>query len=188
MALLTAKNDEDAMEQAKDLLRTHAYRHYKLSAVEKHEPIKMKMKEDVEVQVDKAGDKVTTDMLRGREQGGNSNEFKSVKLQLKTDGEMKAPSVKEPNSTAARTSIDTTDNSDVTPKFDAKLGHPTPQEHFTKEDSADSWKKETPWMKSPGKVTDKSGAKHTPMSRAKDLARQAFKKLKKETVMGKISN
>ena len=49
MALLTAKNDQEAMEQAKDLLRTHAYRHYKLSAVEKHEPIKMKMKMKEEV-------------------------------------------------------------------------------------------------------------------------------------------
>ena len=37
-------------------------------------------------------------------------------------------------------------------------------------------------------TTDKSGAQHTPMSRAKDLARQAFKKVKQETMMGKISN
>jgi hypothetical protein len=49
MALLTAKNDEDAVSQAHDLLRTDAYRNYKLSAVEKHEPIKnIKMKEEVE--------------------------------------------------------------------------------------------------------------------------------------------
>ena len=33
-------------------------------------------------------------------------------------------------------------------------------------------------------TTDKSGAKHTPMSRAKDLARQALKKIKTETMMG----
>lgn len=33
-------------------------------------------------------------------------------------------------------------------------------------------------------VTDKSGAKHTPMSRARDLARQALKKVKNETMMG----
>ena len=39
-----------------------------------------------------------------------------------------------------------------------------------------SWKVETPWMKSKETVTDKSGAKHTPMSRARDLARQAAKK------------
>jgi hypothetical protein len=48
MALLTAKNDEDAVSQAHDLLRTDAYRNFKLSAVEKHEPIKnIKMEEDI---------------------------------------------------------------------------------------------------------------------------------------------
>ena len=36
-----------------------------------------------------------------------------------------------------------------------------------------SWKKETPWMKVKNIVTDKSGAKHGPMSRARDLARKA---------------
>ena len=51
-----------------------------------------------------------------------------------------------------------------------------------------TWQKETPWKQTKGTVTDKSGAKHTPMSRAKDLARSAFKKLQKETMMGKISN
>ena len=44
------------------------------------------------------------------------------------------------------------------------------------------------WEKMPKNVKDKSGAVHTPMSRARDLARQSFKKLKKETMMGKISN
>jgi hypothetical protein len=39
-----------------------------------------------------------------------------------------------------------------------------------------------------GNIKDKSGAIHTPMSRAKELARDAFKKIKKETMMGKISN
>ena len=45
-------------------------------------------------------------------------------------------------------------------------------------DKKGSWKVETPWrkIKGDGTVTDKSGAKHTPMSRARDLARQAFKK------------
>ena len=41
-------------------------------------------------------------------------------------------------------------------------------------------KKETPWMKSKETETDKSGAKHTPMSRAKDLAHSALKKVKKD--------
>lgn len=39
-----------------------------------------------------------------------------------------------------------------------------------------SWRKETPWMKAKDTVTDKSGAKHTPMSAAKHLARLALKK------------
>ena len=41
----------------------------------------------------------------------------------------------------------------------------------------ESWKEETPWMKSRDVVTDKSGAKHTPMSRARDIARQAMQKV-----------
>jgi hypothetical protein len=45
-----------------------------------------------------------------------------------------------------------------------------------------SWKKETPWMKSKGTVTDKSGAKHTAMSTARDLARKAAQKNVKESV------
>lgn len=52
------------------------------------------------------------------------------------------------------------------------------------ETESGSWHKETPWKVSKGTVTDKSGAKHTPMSRAKDLARQSFKKLKNE-MLGK---
>ena len=42
-----------------------------------------------------------------------------------------------------------------------------------------------PYTKSKGVVTDKSGAKHTPMSRARDLARQAMKRMKKEMMLGK---
>jgi hypothetical protein len=50
------------------------------------------------------------------------------------------------------------------------------------EDSREgSWKAETPWKKSTDTVTDKSGAQHTPMSRARDLARQAFKKVQDKT-------
>jgi hypothetical protein len=37
------------------------------------------------------------------------------------------------------------------------------------------------WKKSPGNVMDKSGAVHTPMSRAKDLARLAFKRIQDKT-------
>ena len=41
-----------------------------------------------------------------------------------------------------------------------------------------------PYTTSKGTVTDKSGAKHTPMSRARDLARQAMKRIKTE-MLGK---
>ena len=39
-----------------------------------------------------------------------------------------------------------------------------------------AWSVEGKWKKMPGTVTDKSGAKHTPMSRARDLARAAAKR------------
>jgi len=109
--------------------------------------------------------------------GGKSNSFKSYKVRIspldkegdKNPGDDTPPTV-QPQETAARRS------------------------HEVKEEitaGSTSWKKETPWMKSKDTVTDKSGAKHTPMSRAKDLARQAFKtvqdktKIKNETMMGK---
>jgi hypothetical protein len=38
------------------------------------------------------------------------------------------------------------------------------------------------WKETPKNVKDKSGAVHTPMSRARDLARQAFKKVKTEMI------
>ena len=47
-----------------------------------------------------------------------------------------------------------------------------------------SWRSETPWRKSTGTVTDKSGAKHTPMSRARDLARSARDKTSTNAVKG----
>lgn len=48
-----------------------------------------------------------------------------------------------------------------------------------------SWRKETPWMKAKGTTTDKSGAKHTPMSTAKHLARLALKKQQSKTPQSK---
>lgn len=42
-------------------------------------------------------------------------------------------------------------------------------------------------MKSQGTVTDKSGAKHTPMSRARDLARAAAKKKMQESAVIKTN-
>jgi hypothetical protein len=48
-----------------------------------------------------------------------------------------------------------------------------------------SWRKETPWMKAKDTTTDKSGAKHTPMSTAKHLARLALKKQQSKTPQSK---
>lgn len=48
----------------------------------------------------------------------------------------------------------------------------------------ESWRVETPWMKSKEVVTDKSGAKHTPMSRARDIARQAMQKVMQKKKQG----
>jgi hypothetical protein len=67
------------------------------------------------------------------------------------------------------------------PKLNKTVGQTKmiPFVHENKEsDKKGSWKVETPWKKitGTGTVTDKSGAKHTPMSRARDLARQAFKR------------
>jgi hypothetical protein len=160
---------------------------------------KPEIKEDVVTEaevVTKASDpeEVTTDMLSGREKGGKANSFKSFKLQLRTDGEMKGPDADEPAKTKARASVDTNDNTSVTPKLDDKLATPPKVRAEEVEQVEEKVIAGTPgWEKikgtdKEGNIKDKSGAVHTPMSRAKDLARQSFKKLKKETMMGKISN
>lgn len=75
------------------------------------DPKKKLKKESLEVSKSSNTDEVTTDMIRGRVKGGKINSFKSFKLQLKTDGEMKAPSETEPTvSTAARSSITPKEN------------------------------------------------------------------------------
>jgi hypothetical protein len=231
MNLFVAKNDEDAIKQAHAKCKDGC----RLSRVERHVPVKEETISEAEV-VTKASDpeEVTTDMLRGREKGGKSNAFKPIKLQLRTDGEMKGPAPEQGVDTKEKQKI-TTNPGPVEIKFDDKLGNPTPQSHFSdkkklnseevrgelkhirnkegkmrdqeikdfRNDAAQSKlvhsKEEaeleekviagTPgWKEMPKDVKDKSGAVHTPMSRAKDLARQAFKKIKSETMIGKISN
>jgi hypothetical protein len=72
------------------------------------------------------------------------------------------------------------------PKLNKTVGQtkmiPYVQEDAEADKKSGSWKVETPWrkVKGTGTVTDKSGAKHTPMSRARDLARQAIKKKMEE--------
>ena len=65
--------------------------------------------------------------------------------------------------------------------------HPTPRAQnvaigraLRNEDKKEDPPFDGPYTKSPGNVKDKSGAVHTPMSRARDLARQAMKKQMKE--------
>lgn len=52
-------------------------------------------------------------------------------------------------------------------------------------EGVDSVPFEGPYTKTPSNVKDKSGAVHTPMSRAKDLARLAFKKVQDKTKIDK---
>ena len=67
--------------------------------------------------------------------------------------------------------------------------HPTPRAQnvaigraLRNEEKKDDVPFDGPYTKSPGNVKDKSGAVHTPMSRARDLARQAMKKQMKEEI------
>jgi hypothetical protein len=114
---------------------------------------------------------ITTDTLAGRMPGGKMNSFKSYKLGVKPsdkegDGSVKEIDCEKLDSTAARKSIKAEEVESVEEKVIA--GTPG-------------------WKETPKDVKDKSGAIHTPMSRAKDLARQSFKKIKNE-MLGKISN
>ena len=180
-------------------------------------------------------DRITTDTLKGREEGGRSNSFQSFKLKLKSDGEMKAPPKQEPaDSAAIRSDIAKPGLEDKIDRLDPKYGKPNSfkeQSELSEEtpkknqDVADksylkdmgkkpslkgdlknfgrflAGKKETneaktlspgqddapfeqPYSTTPQNVKDKSGAVHTPMSRAKDLARQAMKRIKTE-MLGK---
>ena len=102
---------------------------------------------------------VTTDTLAGRMPGGKSNSFKSYKLRVRPvdkEGEqmIKAPEVKQPVKTPAMKSHE------VHEATIAGLSG---------------------WKKMEKDVKDKSGAVHTPMSRAKDLARAAFKDIQSKT-------
>ncbi len=107
---------------------------------------------------------ITTDTLAGRMPGGKINSFKSYKLRVKPldkegDGEVRTPDCSYPEKTAARASIKAEEV-----ELEEKVIAGTPG-----------------WEKSKKDVKDKSGAVHTPMSRARDLAQKAFKKVKSDT-------
>jgi len=188
MNLFTAKDDDDAIKQAQAKCKEGC----KLSKVERHTTVK----EDVEVVQDKNAARVTTDMLSGRVEGGKLNSFKNFKVNLVTSGEETiATEVDKGEDTKEKQKI-TTNPGPVNIKLDDKLATP-PHEHFSSEHQITHEEVQmdekvidgmSGFKKMSKDVKDKSGAVHTPMSRAKDLARQSLKKLKKETMMGKISN
>ncbi|NBR15382.1 MAG: hypothetical protein EBU01_12530, partial [Crocinitomicaceae bacterium] len=121
---------------------------------------------------------ITTDTLVGRMPGGKSNDFKSYKLRVRPldkEGEHQpkdsTPKAIQPDDTPARKSHET--------KQSLKL------KEGKRPETDDAPPFEGPYTKIPSDVKDKSGAVHTPMSRARDLAKSAMKKLKTE-MLGKI--
>jgi hypothetical protein len=119
---------------------------------------------------------ITTDTLAGRMPGGKSNDFKSFKVRVR-------PLDKEGEHTPK----------DATPKAIQPDDTPARKSHETKQKLKTEGKRpetddappfDEPYTRTAGEVKDKSGAVHTPMSRARDLARAAMKKVKTE-MLGK---
>jgi hypothetical protein len=105
---------------------------------------------------------ITTDTLAGRMPGGKSNSFKSFKTRVKPlakqEGETETPDTNSAEKTSARSSIKAEEVQVEATIAGISGFKPMKQD-----------------------VKDKSGAVHTPMSRAKDLARQAFKTVQNKT-------
>lgn len=121
---------------------------------------------------------ITTDTLIGRMPGGKSNDFKSYKIRVRPldkEGEHQpkdaTPIAIQPDDTPARKSHETN------PSLKLKEGK--------RPETDDAPPFEGPYTKIPSNVKDKSGAVHTPMSRARNLAKDAMKKLKTE-MLGKL--
>jgi hypothetical protein len=203
-----------------------------------HSNIPEEVDESVQTQATKTGDKITTDMLTGREKGGKLNSFKSYKVDLTTSGVEAVPKDFETGEDTKEKQKITTNPGPVDIKLDDKVV--PPQKYFSKQaqitseevrgelkkirnkEVANTSKEISSFKSHPaatpllqkneevqeveekviagmsgfkkiknadekGNVTDKSGAVHTPMSRAKDAAKLTFAKLKQE-MLGKISN
>ena len=158
--------------------------------------------ESVQTQSSKTADKITTDTLAGRVAGGKLNSFKNYKVDLTTSGTEAVPKEFDVGVDAKDKQKHMGDAGkpfDI--KMDDKLSTP-PQKYFSSDKKTTSEAVEEvdevvihgmPGFKKikgadeKGNVTDKSGAVHTPMSRAKAAAKLSFAKLKKE-MLGKISN
>ena len=124
---------------------------------------------------------ITTDTLAGRMPGGRTNSFKSFKTRVNpVDKEgngnpEKVPS-QEPDETPSSNSIKAKPVGAIerTDNLDPKYGKPnTFKEAVVPFDG--------PYTKVKANIKDKSGAVHSPMSRAKNLAQQAFKKVQDKT-------
>ena len=121
---------------------------------------------------------ITTDTLIGRMPGGKSNDFKSYKIRVRPldkEGEHQpkdaTPTAIQPDDTPARKSHES--------KQSLKL------KEGKRPETDDAPPFEGPYTKVPSDVKDKSGAVHTPMSRARNLAKAALKKVKTE-MLGKL--
>ena len=124
---------------------------------------------------------VTTDSLAGRKDGGDENTFTHFKKKLKGDVQPDPKEDDNPEETAARKLHIAKPTDPQTLKkvdnLDKKYGTPNV---FKEEKEEPPFEKPYRETKS-STVTDKSGAKHTPMSRARDLAQSALKKVKDKT-------
>jgi hypothetical protein len=158
--------------------------------------------ESVQTQSSKTTDKIKTDTLAGRVAGGKLNSFKNYKVDLTTSGTEAVPKEFDVGVDAKDKQKHMGDAGkpfDI--KMDDKLSTP-PQKYFSSDKKTTSEAVEEvdevvihgmPGFKKikgaddKGNVTDKSGAVHTPMSRAKAAAKLSFAKLKQE-MLGKISN
>ena len=133
---------------------------------------------------------LSTDTLSGRQQGvAKNNDFKSWKAKLEGDGinRPKDGQVAK-DSTTARASVQAHGGPVAQPQI--RVGEEVELDEM-KDPARDPAVGSEPPFAPPysttkGTVTDKSGAKHTPMSRVKDLARKSMKKLKSE-MLGKAS-
>ena len=91
---------------------------------------KPEIKEDVEVQVDKSGDKITTDMLSGRVSGGKLNSFRNYKVDLKISGEEPVPVECDKGTDTKEKQKISTNPGPVDIKLDDNLTT-SPQSHFS---------------------------------------------------------
>jgi hypothetical protein len=172
------------MDQAIDDIRQEHAQHLK--------SMKEEVDESVQTQPSKSADKITTDTLDGRMPGGKLNSFKNYKVDLTTSGTEAVPKEFDNGVDTKEKQKVTTSPGPIDIKMDDKLAKKSTQkEEFEaveeKVIAGMSGFKKIKGADEKGNVTDKSGAVHTPMSRARDAAKLSFAKLKQE-MLGKISN